>query len=329
MKVLVVGLGSMGKRRIRILNLLFDGDKCEIVGVDSQDTRRDEVHSLYQVKTYPSISKAAQSEKFDCGFICTSPRYHDEIALSLLGLGIPVFSEINLVNDFHTEIIQKLKETGLKYFLSSTPLYSEDRRYIQEYLQGETDLTYCYHVGQYLPDWHPWESYQNFFVGDVTTNACREIMIIEFPWLIRVFGEIESIHVQKKKNTSLEISYPDTYIMSVSHKSGAMGSICIDVVSRVPVRELTAFNENCYLTWGGNINSIKTLDVGNKQLVPVDIRANEIRDEKYAQFINEASYMEEVRAFFDYLQHNAPPAHTLEQDIQIIEIVNKIEDGGI
>lgn len=329
MKVLVVGLGSMGKRRIRILKFLFDGDKCEIIGVDSQDTRRNEAQSLYQVKPYSSILEATQNGKFDCGFICTSPRHHDKIALELLELGIPVFSEINLVNDFHSEIIQKLQETGLKYFLSSTPLYSADRKYIQEYLQGETNLTYCYHVGQYLPDWHPWESYENFFVRDVTTNACREIMIIELPWLIRVFGEIDSVHVQKKKSTSLKISYPDTYVLSVSHKSGAMGSICLDVVCRVPVREFTAFNENCYLTWGGNINSIKNLDIENKQLVPVDIQANEIRDEQYAQFINEASYMEEVRAFFDYLQHDTPPAHTLEQDVQIIEIANRIEGGGV
>ena len=34
-------------------------------------------------------------------------------------------------------------------------------------------------LGQYLPDWHPWESYKSFFVSNKKTNGCRELFAIE------------------------------------------------------------------------------------------------------------------------------------------------------
>ncbi|MDE6927475.1 MAG: hypothetical protein K2P06_01985, partial [Muribaculaceae bacterium] len=66
---------------------------------------------------------------------------------------------------------------------------------------------YIYHVGQYLPEWHPWENYQDFFVGDKRTNGCREIMAIEFPWLIETFGEIREVSVLHDKMSHLNIDY--------------------------------------------------------------------------------------------------------------------------
>ena len=33
-------------------------------------------------------------------------------------------------------------------------------------------LTFTYQSGQYLPDWHPWESYKEFYVSKRETGAC-------------------------------------------------------------------------------------------------------------------------------------------------------------
>ena len=47
MKVLVIGLGSMGKRRIR--NLIAN-DISDIMGFDLREDRRDEALSLYNIQ---------------------------------------------------------------------------------------------------------------------------------------------------------------------------------------------------------------------------------------------------------------------------------------
>ena len=49
-------------------------------------------------------------------------------------------------------------------------------------------LAFTYQVGQYLPDWHPWESYKDFYVSKRATGAYREIVPFELAWLIDVLA---------------------------------------------------------------------------------------------------------------------------------------------
>lgn len=56
MRFLVIGLGSMGKRRIRLLNKY--NDSYEIFGIDNNGERREEVKSEYGIEVFKSISDA-------------------------------------------------------------------------------------------------------------------------------------------------------------------------------------------------------------------------------------------------------------------------------
>ena len=158
-------------------------------------------------------------------------------------------------------------EKGVQLFLSSTFLYREEIRYMREQLPSMTKqkLNYTYHVGQYLPDWHPWENYKDFFVGKKETNACREIMAIDMPWLVNVFGKIESIQVMKHKTTALDMDYPDTYFMLIEHENGNKGSFQVDVVSRKAVRNLEVYNEDVYFQWDGSPEGLAVYDVNEKK----------------------------------------------------------------
>ena len=62
MKLLVIGLGSMGKRRIRLLKE-YDSD-IEIIGIDKQAIRRDEVEKLYKIKKELIEGKIDLKKKF-------------------------------------------------------------------------------------------------------------------------------------------------------------------------------------------------------------------------------------------------------------------------
>ena len=76
MKVLIVGLGSMGKRRGRILRSVKPD--AELCGVDLTESRRKEAEDL-GIRAYDSISGALAAEHPDCAFVCTAP-----ITLSLI-----------------------------------------------------------------------------------------------------------------------------------------------------------------------------------------------------------------------------------------------------
>lgn len=177
MKVIVIGLGSMGKRRIRLLKERKD---VEIFGIDTQMERVKQVTEDLGVSCYNDLQEAINKENPTCAFVCTSPLSHAKLINLCLQNKLHVFTEINLVSDLYDENIKLAHDNNCVLFLSSTFLYEEDTKAIINKVRPCNEkLNYIYHVGQYLPDWHPWESYNNYFIGNPRTNGCREIIMAE------------------------------------------------------------------------------------------------------------------------------------------------------
>lgn len=321
MKVLIVGLGSMGKRRLRLLrNLLSD---VEYAGVDSQESRRNET----EIMVYASLDEALTEFKPDVAVVSTSPLSHNAIIRICLNADVHVFTEINLVSDGYEENIKLAEEKNKVLFLSSTFLYRDETKYICETAKKQTKpLSYRYHVGQYLPDWHPWESYTNYFIGNPRTNGCRELMAIEFPWLIEAFGEITDVKVTKRKLTSLQTNYKDCLQLLLTHKNGSIGSVCIDVVSRKAVRLFELTGEDVYLTWDGTPDSLSVYDAEKKCSVPVSLTESVEHKDGYADFIVENAYANELRAFIDVVQSGNNTNYGFREDLETIRIIDRIEE---
>ncbi|MCR4256591.1 MAG: Gfo/Idh/MocA family oxidoreductase, partial [Candidatus Uhrbacteria bacterium] len=74
MRFLVIGLGSMGKRRIR--NLLAH-DERDIVGFDLSEERRKEVENEFNVKTVGDLADLA-TDAYDAIIISTPPNKHGD-----------------------------------------------------------------------------------------------------------------------------------------------------------------------------------------------------------------------------------------------------------
>ena len=211
MKIIVIGLGSMGKRRIRLISEHKD---IEIFGIDSNKERCKEVKEKFGIRCFASIGDAVAAEPIEAALICTSPLSHAAIIKECLQNNLHVFTEINLVADGYEENMTLAKEKGKVLFISSTFLYrKETKTIIEKVKESNSKLNYVYHVGQYLPDWHPWESYNNYFIGNPRTNGCREIMAIDMPWLWMAFGPVKKVLALKSKNTDLNISYNDNYLI--------------------------------------------------------------------------------------------------------------------
>ena len=100
MKLLIVGLGSMGKRRARLARGM--DASIQISGVDTTESRRAEAEGL-GITAYASIGEAVAAEQFDAALVCTAPITHAAIISELLDAGLPVFTELNLVSDGYEE----------------------------------------------------------------------------------------------------------------------------------------------------------------------------------------------------------------------------------
>lgn len=326
MRAVVIGLGSMGKRRIRLIRQ-FD-ESIEIIGVDTQPQRRNDCTAEYGIKTNESIDEAYRVSSPDCAFVCTSPLSHSGIITKCLSLGMHVFTELNLVSDGYQKNIELSKEMGKTLFLSSTFLYREETAQIRRIAeQVGCLLNYVYHIGQYLPDWHPWESYESFFVNDKRSNGCREIFAIELPWLTGAFGKITSAQAVKGSISTLKIDYPDNYLVIVQHESGHKGMLAVDVVSRKAVRNLEVFGEKLHLQWNGTPQGLKVYDYDRKAEETIEIYKEGTIDqlENYSRFIVENGYRNEIECFFNAVAHKQAPLYTFEEDERILKIIDEIE----
>lgn len=325
MKVIVIGLGSMGKRRIRLLKKRNDVDF--IIGVDSYSARRDECENEYNIRTAESINEAINDNIVDCAFVCTSPLSHSAIITECLNDNLHVFTEINLVSDRYNENMSLAKQRNKKLFLSSTFLYREETKYICEKVKEQhCRFNYIYHVGQYLPDWHPWENYEDFFVGDKKTNGCRELMAIELPWLIQTFGEISSVSSIHDKMTNLNLLYDDNYIINIEHANGNKGVLVIDVVSRLAVRNFELYSENFYLSWNGTPQGLMEFDLHTRRSKKIYLYDEVEHREGYASTIIENAYSHEINEFFEVINNNTNQIYGFEKDKVILNWIDKIEE---
>lgn len=320
MKILIIGLGSMGKRRLRLLQNIFPD--AEYAGVDCQESRRKTV----DIFTYNLLEKALAEYKPDIAIVSTSPLSHNEIIHTCLMFNVHVFTEINLVSDGYEDNIKLAIERKKVLFLSSTFLYRDETKYICNIVKEQSKpVVYRYHVGQYLPDWHPWESYTNYFIGDARTNGCRELMAIEFPWLVCAFGEIIDVKVSKSELTRLRKNYKDCIQLLITHNSGCTGSMCIDVVSRKAVRLFELIGEDLYLTWNGTPDSLITYDYENRRDVSINLTQNVEHKDGYASFIIENAYRNELCEFINAVKNGQTECYGFKEDLEIMKVIDRIE----
>lgn len=323
MKVLVIGLGSMGKRRIRLLKSM---EGVMVCGIDSNPDRRKEVNELFNVECFASLDEALVYQPFDSVVISTSPLAHASLVKECLNKGLHVFTELNLVSTGYDENIRLSKEKRLVLFMSSTQMYRKEVKSIINTVQDSPcHLNYIYHIGQYLPDWHPWESYNKYFVGDARTNGCREIMAIELPWLITAFGKVNSFSLLKSKNTKLNIDYNDNYLILLEHEGGHKGCLAVDVVTRKATRYIDVYGENLHLYWNPSTDKLVKYDYVTKKDVVI---ANEesMHQDGYASFVNETPYLNELKAFFECINNpGTKPVWDYEKDKYVLDLIDKIE----
>lgn len=324
MKIVVIGLGSMGKRRIRLLS---EHKNIVLFGIDNNIERLKEAKSKFGIKCFGSLEEVVALEHPDAAVICTSPIYHAEIIKACLLNQLHVFTEINLIPDGYEENMELARERGKILFLSSTFLYQAETLKIIEKVQASSTgkQNYIYHVGQYLPDWHPWESYNNYFIGNPRTNGCREILAIDLPWIVTAFGDIKWVNVLKSKNTTLNIEYNDNYLILLEHESGAKGVFAVDVVSRKAVRHFEVYGEDLHITWDGTPETLIEYDIHNKTDIRLLDNMTIEHMEGYSNLIDEAPYRNELQAFLDAITEGKKPKWDFDKDLGVLRIIDSLE----
>lgn len=322
MSFLIIGLGSMGKRRIRDL-LRLQNEK--VIGWDLREDRRKAAENLYGIKTYPTLNEAL-TEDLHGIIISTPPDHHMEYAHLAADLNVPFFTEASVTIDGIPQLIEKLKtKTNLVAAPSCTMLFHSAVEKIQELLNenivGEKYF-FLLHTGQYLPDWHSYEDYRSFYVSNRDTGGCKEIVPYEWIWLTSLFGSITNWVGINEKISNLETEIDDVYHMILSFSKGVKGQITIDVISRIYTRTIEIIGEDGTIICDFLTPKLTFYSGTEKKEVQYDLLYND------RPFQSEDMYIREMNAFLNAISGQQAFPHTYQKDLALLQILHDLEKNS-
>ena len=240
MKALIVGFGSIGKRHARILqnNIGLPSDDIYIQELDS--ARQEEARSLGY-----SISSDSAGAEFDICVVAASTSAHIPILSSLRLPQRLLYIEKPLAHDFYkvAPVARKLA-TQLKngtaiigYMLRHHPAVVEAKTIIESGDWGKV-LKYRAECGMYLPNWHPWEDYRDFYMSQIDGGGGALLDIShEIDLMCHLVGDVTSVIGKYGNLSDLECSSDDFTEMILSHENNAVGSISLDLIQKDTFRK--------------------------------------------------------------------------------------------
>lgn len=322
MKFLIIGLGSMGKRRVRNLKAI---GAVEVLGFDMREDRRKEAEEKYGIKTFATFEEAV-SQNPDALIISTPPHLHNPYIKLAIKHKKPAFVEASVIIGGLKELDESARKAGIMIAPSCTFRYHPAVRKIKEIvdsLKYGKVTNFTYFLGQYLPDWHPHENINNFYVGQKETSGAREMVSFEMTWLVDVFGFPKSVKGFFGKTLDMGADIDDTYAFALD-MGNKFGSVLIDVVARYAVRSIIINLEKAQITWRWDEDFIKIYDAETKKWEQVTYDKGKAAS-GYNENIGEEMYIEEMKIFADSVASNKPFPNTLEEDIKVLQILNDIE----
>lgn len=296
MRFLVIGLGSMGKRRVRNLQAL--GFK-EIAGFDIRADRLSEALNKYGIEPFQGFETALEKFKPDALVISTSPKFHMDYAWAAHEKGLPCFIEASVTDsDRIIALSRAIKESGVVMAPSCTMRYFPGPKKVKELVaQGAIGkvLNVNYQTGQYLPDWHPWEPITEYYVSENETGAAREIVPFELTWLNDVLGEPEALACVKAKLTDMDADIDDIYHCLLRYPQNVLANVTVEVVSRpVATRELRMLGSEGELVMSADENCVRYAKAGEQEWTRYSLGSGTVE----TGYINpEEPYIAEMRDF--------------------------------
>jgi predicted dehydrogenase len=318
MKIGVVGLGSMGKRRVRDLRDL----DVEIVGFDIREDRNAQAKDLFGFRTVDSFD-ALIASGVQAMVISTPPDCHVCYYDLCYQHRLPYFSEANIFTPSVSWFESRESSSGVRGYPSATwrfhPLVQELSRRIDS-LGAQKINSFSHQYGGYLPDWHPWENYTDFYAGRSGTCAAREMVPFELEILVDAFGPVAQVSAIKTQARSWEANFDDTYHMLLQFERGVVGTFAIELHQVAPVRvtRISARDE------------ILSLDLGAQELRVFDRDADSwqfVRPKSLVQnwgFHFEQVYREEIRSFVAALS-GSPYPKTWSEDRHLSDVLYAAE----
>ncbi|MCB9025430.1 MAG: Gfo/Idh/MocA family oxidoreductase [Bdellovibrionaceae bacterium] len=320
MRFLQVGLGSMGKRRIRNLRYLGVDN---IVGYDIRKDRVEEAKQKYGIQIIDNFEHLKWDE-FTHVSISTPPDKHVYYAEHAIKNDLHTFIEASVIVNGLENLNELQKSKKIVVAPSCTMKFDPIVVKAKEVLESEAlgKLIFAsHHFGQYLPNWHPYENIKDFYVSKKETGAAREIVPFDLIYITWLLGQPTQMVSLRKNSGSLGVEIDDIYSLLLNTQLGCQIQFSIDVTSKVSYRDTRIVCSNGNIELDNVKGSLKVFNGESK------LWKFYHRDDLSITHSKEEMYVLEMECFINSTRGKSVFPHTLSDDIKILNYLNIAEES--
>ena len=260
MKIVVVGLGSIGCRHLG--NVAHCDPRVAVTVWHQQRGAGDAPQRIGSPSVVYSLTDALAFEP-TAALITGPASSHVATALEFVRRGVHVFVEKPLASslDGVSELIECCRARGVLLmvgycFRFYAPLNAL-RDAVRSGLIGRI-VSVRAEVGQYLPDWRPSRDYRETVSArkDQGGGALLELSH-EIDYVRWIVGEVSAVSARTARLSNLDLDVEDTAEVVVDFADGALASIHLDMLQRVAFRGCRIVGTEGTLTWDAQSHTVR------------------------------------------------------------------------
>jgi predicted dehydrogenase len=318
MKILIAGLGSIGRRHLR--NLLALGEKDILLYRTRRSTLPEDELGDFPVVTDLS---AALDWRPDAAIIANPTARHLETAIPAAQAGCHLLLEKPISHSAEglPALRQAVQQGGGQVLIGFQFRFHPGLHQLAAWIaQGAIGrpLSFRSHWGEYLPDWHPWEDYRRGYSARSDLGG-GVILTLSHPldYLRWLLGEVDCLWAFAGKSGELEIDVEDTAEIGLRFQNGAIGSLHLDYNQRPPAHTLEIIGARGTLSWDNQDGSAALYTVERQEW----LRAlPESLLNLQRPFERNDLFLAEMRHFLAVARGEVPPVCSLEDGIAALRL---------
>jgi len=317
--ILIVGLGSIGLRHLRIAREIFPESRIAVL-------RHKETNEIPEGadEVFFNLNHAIQFQP-KIAIICSPASTHIEISRALVKQGIHILIEKPISNEkigleeLNREAVENSCVVTVGYnlrFLPSLKKFKDliDKNFVGDLYSVRSD------AGQYLPSWRQNDyrktvSAQKILGGGVLLELSHELDYLRW-----IFGEVESVQAQLSRQSQLDIDVEDTAHIILKFKenknnTNLMASLNLDFIRHDTVRMCHAIGDKGSLRWNGLTGDVDLFESEKSEWKNIY---------KYEADQDE-SYKNEWLHFIECINKENTPNISFQDGMKVLDIIDSIK----
>jgi len=319
-KVLIAGLGSIGRRHLRNLQVL--GERDIILFRTHRSTLPDDELSEFLVET---DLKTALDHDPDAVIVSNPTSHHLDVAIPAARRGCDILLEkpISHTMEGVTDLATVVRDEQVNVLVGYQYRFHPSLQKMNELLNTGAigrPINDRSHWGEYRPNWHPWEDYRKGYSARADLGG-GVILTLSHPldYLRWLFGEVEEVWAFSGSYGDLELDVEDTAEISLLFSKGMIASVHLDYNQQPPAHHLEVIGTDGTIQWNYSDGAVRWYQSDNNEWktwsTPQKFERNEM-------------FLAQMRHFLAVARGEINPVCSLNDGIQALRIALAALESG-